>query len=366
MWYDLFILAFLVFSVIRGAQKGIVWQLATISAVILCFAFAETASLAVAPMITVKPPLNRWIAMFGLYMLFALMSFGAARQLKSWLEKMQFVEFDRHLGAVLGFVKGSLIALVATFFVVTLSESLRDDVLSSNSGRAAAILMNHLHAVMPQELHAVLDPYLYEFDHPDLHIEHDHELAEASAHPDTNDSEAGGDDTSAPPTGDPPATTPESDRLSALVADLIGVSDRRLIDQAVVALQNTQPEHRRELLEKLATRIPGVIRQAVSEWQNGKPEPDAHSEVRQLLSDISALYFDFPNSQRVFVEETQAQLATLDESTQLAVLRDLYADLIDNDPDPDPTTDFRTSLQERIDRQLAGAQRDPGWDFFRR
>lgn len=361
MWYDLLIFAFLVFSVIRGAQKGIVWQLATIGAIILCFAFAETASLAVAPLIMVKPPLNRWIAMLGLYIVFAMMSFGAARQLKAWLEKAQFVEFDRHLGALLGFAKGSLLALVATFFVVTLSESMRGNVLASRSGYAAAIVMTHLHPVMPDELHDIIDPYLYEFGHPELHIEHDDDPQLADHH-----SPAYPVDNAKPSESDQHSADGETDRLSALVADLIGVSDQRLIDQAVVALQNTDPEDRRELLEKLSTRIPGVIRQTVLEWRNGKPEPDTRSEVRQLLSQISAVYFDFPNSQQVFVEEAQSQMAILDETAQLAVLRDLYADLINNDLDPDPHTDYRTSLQERIDRQLAGAQRDSGWDFFRR
>ena len=69
-------------------------------------------SLALAPLITVKPPLNRWIAMFILYIGFSLISFGVARQLRDWIEKAQFVEYDRHLGALLGLVKGIVICLL--------------------------------------------------------------------------------------------------------------------------------------------------------------------------------------------------------------------------------------------------------------
>jgi membrane protein required for colicin V production len=169
MWYDVLAVGVLVFAVIRGAAKGIVWQLATIAALVLCFAFSESLSLAIAPYITVKPPLNRWLAMFGLYVFFSFLSFAAARRLRSWIEKAQFVEYDRHLGSVFGFVKGVVFVLVMTFFAVTLTQQMpetRNSIFHSQTGKISAIIMDRLHPVMPDELHAVLEPYIHSLDRP--------------------------------------------------------------------------------------------------------------------------------------------------------------------------------------------------------
>lgn len=179
MWYDVVVLAILVFCVIRGASKGVVWQLAAVAALLLCFVFAETGSLAIAPFIKVKEPLNRWIAMFLLYIVFSFLAFAVARQLSNWIEKAQFSEYDRHLGAVVGFAKGVIFCLVMTFFVVTLSESARGHVLGSYSGYASAVIMDRLHPVMPEQLHAVIEPYIHQLDQPGMPLkyadDHDHD-----------------------------------------------------------------------------------------------------------------------------------------------------------------------------------------------
>ena len=172
MWYDLLVLGILGLSTVRGAARGFVWQLASISALILCFAFAETFSLGLAPYIGVRPPLNRWIAMLVLYLVLSFLAFATARKLRDWIERARFVEYDRHLGAIFGFVKGVTICLVMTFFVVTLSEKVRAQVLDSHSGHMAALVMDRLHPVMPAELHDVLEPYIHQLDRPGLHLLH--------------------------------------------------------------------------------------------------------------------------------------------------------------------------------------------------
>ena len=168
MYYDLLVLAILVIAVIRGAMKGFVWQLAVIGALVSFFLFAETASLAIAPLIDVEPPLNRWIAMLIIYLALSFVAFRVARGLRSWIEKAKFQEYDRHLGALFGLVKGVTFALVLTFFVVTISESQREKILHSYSGHAAALIMDRLHPVMPEELHDVLEPYIHQLDRPGL------------------------------------------------------------------------------------------------------------------------------------------------------------------------------------------------------
>ena len=166
MWFDLLIAAILLVCMVRGAMKGFVWQLATIAALVLCFVFAESLSVAIAPFVQLREPLNRWVAMLLLYIVCSFVCFAIARGLRGGIEKIQFVEYDRHLGGLFGLLKGVGLGLTLTFFTVTLSEQMRPAVLNSYSGRAAAVVMNELGPVMPEGLDEVLDPYLNHFDLP--------------------------------------------------------------------------------------------------------------------------------------------------------------------------------------------------------
>src|SRR5262245_38343757 len=105
MWYDALMLAILLFTTIRGAAKGMAWQLAAIAALVLCFLFATPLSLVVAPSINLAPPLNRWVAMLAIYLAFSFGCFSIARLLRGWLEELRFTEYDRHLGALFGLLK---------------------------------------------------------------------------------------------------------------------------------------------------------------------------------------------------------------------------------------------------------------------
>lgn len=312
MWYDILILVILGYATIRGAQKGLIWQLAWIAAIVLCFAFSETLSLKLAPFVEsagVEPPLSRWVAMFLLYLVFAFASFLVARKIGDWIERHRFVEFDRHLGAIFGFIKGVTFCLVLTFFAVTLSTAGRETIMESRSGYAAAIVMDRLHAVMPDELHAVLEPYIHQLDRPgmDLKHAHDHDSDHHAAHDD------------APPHRDEGADADERTK-------------RGLLD----------------LIPKLAVPAPG------------EPEPRADSPTApdrdRLLTDIAAVYSDHPEARATVVEEIELSLSGLPDRVALGVLEDWRADLLALDPDPDPETSMTTRLDLRILRQLSLAK----------
>ena len=106
MWYDLAVAAILLFCMIRGAKKGFLWQLAAIAAVVLCFAFAETVSVALAPYLNINPPLNRWVSMLLLYIACSFLCFAVARGLQNGLERAKFEDYDRHLGGLFGLAEG--------------------------------------------------------------------------------------------------------------------------------------------------------------------------------------------------------------------------------------------------------------------
>jgi uncharacterized membrane protein required for colicin V production len=172
MWYDLLTLVILMYAMFRGAMKGIVWQLATIAALLMCFFFSGSLSAAVAPFIRVEPPLNQWIAMFILYLGFSFVSFGVARALHEMIESMRIEALDRHLGAILGLVKGGMFSLFLTFFLVTLSHAARETIINSESGYVAAVVIDRLDPVIPGDLHTLLEPYIRRLDPMEIERQH--------------------------------------------------------------------------------------------------------------------------------------------------------------------------------------------------
>lgn len=367
MWYDIIIAGVLLVATIRGAKKGFVWQLASIAALILCFVFAETASVLLAPHIKLEPPLNRWVTMFGLYVVCSFVSFAVARQLHGWIEQAKFQEFDRHLGSLFGFIKGAVFALVATFFIVTLSEAARAHVLESKSGYFAAIIMDRLHPVMPKELHDVLEPYIHQLDRPgiDLHFaDHAHQHGDKEGeqpghnhdlHTHTDHDHGGPIQGTAPQGGNtaepavPPRQGSEGIRLDDLIADLPGMLDPELRKRVLEALGSVAPEERGSLLDEFRSAIPGLL----------PPQDDGvhltagmAAERDALLREIAEVYADEPSARQSLIDEIQAATAGLPASVSAAVLRDWHADLLLGMPDPDPATDVSTTLDSRIVRQL--------------
>ena len=399
MWFDLVIFGLLLFCTVRGAAKGFVWQLAAIGALVICFFFAQTASTVIAPHINVKPPLNRWISMFVLYLGASFVSFALARSVRRSLESMQFVEYDKHLGAIFGLLKGVGFALVITFFAVTLSASMRDDILASYSGQAAARVLAQLHPVLPDELHPVIDPYLEHFGTP---LVHDGDQT-YDGYGDVPGGEFGplpsrpGQGPSSPldpgPPGyshdyRPPSRVPDDfgpapdgygpapggtyfqratparntssqqtpigsgDSLTAIVQSLPGVNPD-VKQLALTALKNTKPEDRDELVSQFQTAIPGLIHAAAVEWQNGKPAtPAANTRQAETLREIAAIYTDKLDGQRTITREAEQRLRGLPDEVALTVIQDWYADLLELTPDPDPATSLETLLDQRIVRQL--------------
>ena len=395
MWFDVLTVVILAFTTYRGATKGFVWQLAAIGALLLCFLFATPMSLAIAPAISVEPPLNRWIAMILVYAVCSFAAFAAARLLRDALEKAKFVEFDKHLGAVFGFLKGVTICLVVTFFTVTLSESARGHILESRAGYAAAIIMDRLHPVMPAELHDVLEPYIHRLDHDGLDLKHRHADGEHGhdghdhgdhphadpfnpARPGTSDPWAGnpfGQDSrpgtpvpNEPTFDDPFASAPKpsqpvpaGDSVWVFAAKLIGKSNAEVRDEVVKYLSSRTPAERATLVDQLSLAIPNlleIIQGAPPAGPLPQPAQASRDERNRLLDEIAAVYSDFRNGQQAMIEEVESSLQGIPDQVALAVLRDWRSDLlsIDRSTDPDPGTGINTRLDTRIVRQLDAAR----------
>src|SRR5260221_2832912 len=159
--YDLVMIFVLAATTLWGLWKGLAWQLASLTAVVASYFVAIRFSESLAPVFGSQAPLNRFAAMFALYMATSLVVWVAFHFVKNVINRVRLQEFDRQIGAIVGAAKGVLLCIVITFFVVTLNPtSGRDAVLKSSSGHYIALLLNLADPVIPSEIHEVLDPYL--------------------------------------------------------------------------------------------------------------------------------------------------------------------------------------------------------------
>jgi len=396
MFYDALLLLILLYNTWRGAARGVTWQLAGIAAILLCFLFAAPLSISVAPMISLDPPLNRYVAMLAIYLAFSLGSFAVARMIRSVLESMRFQEYDRHLGGVMGFLKGATLCLVLTFFVVTLSETARATVLRSPGGRLAGYLLYKSSGVLPQELDGFLAPHFRKIEGELIEIAVEEEKQGKSEHPlglpfDLDPRNDGAD---APEDGAEPAeaatetvadaaASPEEPaedgvrKADPLWNDLAGTLVGRLRNQVSETLKGAFPG-----LGGNGTPRAGAGDGTTSTQRNAvemqesipsppspkKPAPAATPLVpRDRRPTVTAA--DDPAVDRLIQEIAQAfsgrdatrqqlqrQVAELLDGVPATLARqaltDWRADLYGTVPDPDPGTELETPLEDRILRQM--------------
>jgi len=400
-WYDFVVFGVLIYTTLRGAQRGLVSQLAWIVALVLCFGFAEGLSLQLAPKVreiapSVQSPLDRWISMLILYLGFSFASFGAARVLRGWIEKAKFEEYDRHLGGLFGFVRGIVLALVATFFIITLSESGRETVLASKSGYGAAVIMDNLDPVMPKELASILEPYVRRLDPTHSHegelnegetldpFEKGKDLLFGSGDPqgatgtesetrpgnDLWDLLRGGDGNTDPVSHPANGNPGETVSLRDFVRSLPESMSRELKNAAVNKFRNATPEQQNELLKQVRSALPENVGGIVDrfnrfreDWNRaGEPDPSTNGEPPKvadrdkILDAIAALRSSRPEVQSDFRTQVNQRLTGVPAQVATAVLVDWQADLTLSGTDPDPETSAQTRFDQRIYRQLTKAR----------
>jgi membrane protein required for colicin V production len=164
VWYDILVVCILFYFLAKGAARGLIWQLAGIAGILLCVTFAGTASKLIGPHINLAPPANQWAVMFITYLLASFVAFGFARTLNQWIEKLELKEYNRHLGAIFGLVKGALLVLIMTFMIVTFSEKSRGLVKESKAANIAAKVIHQIGPILPDKLDAAVARYIDMFE----------------------------------------------------------------------------------------------------------------------------------------------------------------------------------------------------------
>ncbi len=163
--YDIIMLVVLAGAMLFGAIKGFAWQLASIGSIVASYIVAYKYREPFSQSIQADPPWNRFLAMLILYIGTSLVIWVAFRMISGSIDRLKLREFDRQVGAMFGLAKGGLYCILVTLFSVTLmGDRAREGIVRSKSGHYIADILDRSEAVIPPEIHEVVQPYLERFD----------------------------------------------------------------------------------------------------------------------------------------------------------------------------------------------------------
>jgi membrane protein required for colicin V production len=134
-----------------GAFKGITWQVASLSSLVVGYIASHTMSSQFAPYFPGEPVVARTLAMIATYIGVSGAIFFVAWLIRATLHRLKFEAFDRHLGMLLGGAEGGFVGTVVTLFVVSLAPQTRGPIFASPSGRIVSTVMAMVGPVLPSE-----------------------------------------------------------------------------------------------------------------------------------------------------------------------------------------------------------------------
>ena len=157
--YDAAMAVVLIGGMVRGAWRGITWQLASIGSLALGYLFAYPISGHIAPLLPGTPEMTRALSMAVAYAVVSGGVFGAAWMVRGTIHRLKFDAFDRHLGMILGGLEGAGVGILLTLLIVSVAPNTRGPIFASPSGRVVGSLMNSVGPVLPGEVRRVLKPF---------------------------------------------------------------------------------------------------------------------------------------------------------------------------------------------------------------
>ena len=387
---DLLVVGVLLYCTIRGASRGLLSQLAWVIALLLCFKFAGTLTPAIEPLIAVDPPLRQWLAMLAVYVGLCGAAFLAAGMASSWMEKTKILDFDRHLGGLLGFAKGLIICMTAMYFLITMSPSIRNVVGQTYSGYGAAVILSHsqvLLKLVPEHAVPMVQHVIDRFNQhlkPAVDDLAGAKPADPGSFPGLNEDfrledllpSSNGPDAASSATNPKKGELISADRLGYEIIRLLPMRVRESLPKATLsAIESAAPDEQRQLLSQLRQAMPSEMPQLISDMLKGQLRggsvPSSNTEEPRnrpaasppaaalgpaklsaadtaLLREISGIY-----SQRSDIEQrAREHLAGVPSAVIQRVLADWHADALGLARDPDSGTDVNSRLDERILRQL--------------
>lgn len=377
---DLVALAILLYCAVKGASRGLLSQLSWVIALLLCFKFSGTLAPAIEPLIGVAPPLKQWLAMLAVYVGLCGVSFVVAGMLSSWMAKAKIIDFDRHLGGILGLVKGVVICMTIMFFTITMSPSMRDIVSQTYSGYAAAIILHNSQYLIPLLPENAVPTVRNVIDNFNKSLQPGGDDLNGAT---PSEAETFGSDSSANsgngfdlsglfPNGlrggsstggigtDGPLSPDNGPSLEDLLRQIPTSLREKLNQEVLDILRNASAEERQRLLKELGDSVPQNAGSILTDFLRGSPatseQGSAGSSIStrlgqhesSLLSEIAGIY----SQRNDIIAKSKQYLAGVPGDVQRRVLEDWHADAMGLNKDPDPGTDVNTRIDDRILRQL--------------
>jgi membrane protein required for colicin V production len=167
--FDIILLSALVGATLFGFAKGVMWQIAWLAALLASYFAAMKFGPSVAPLVGDR----RYTAMLIVYVATNLLIWVVYHQLRDVIGRLKLREFDRQIGALLGFALGVLLCVTITFFALMLSgEEQQDAILASRGGDMAARAIVRMKQATPDEVHEFLCDKLPDEVHDIVHPHH--------------------------------------------------------------------------------------------------------------------------------------------------------------------------------------------------
>ncbi len=159
--YDVLMLVVLVGAMIFGAVKGFAWQLTSLASIVVSYIVAYRFRDPFSESIQAEAPWNRFLAMLILFVATSVIIWVAFRMVSPTIDRLRLREFDRQVGALFGLAKGAIYCALITLFAVTLLDPpTREKIVHSTSGRYISHVLDRSGAVVPDEIHDLVGPYL--------------------------------------------------------------------------------------------------------------------------------------------------------------------------------------------------------------
>lgn len=159
--YDLVMLVVLGSATLFGFWKGLAWQVASLASLVVSYFVALRFADRIAPMVSAHEPWNKFVAMLIIYAAASFVIWMLFRVVSGAIDRVKLNEFDRQMGALVGFAKGVLACIGITFFAVTLlGQQQRDRIIASRSGQYIVRFLDKADAVAPPEIQQVIGPYI--------------------------------------------------------------------------------------------------------------------------------------------------------------------------------------------------------------
>ncbi|PQO42775.1 CvpA family protein [Blastopirellula marina] len=163
--YDFIMLAILTGAVLWGLYKGMAWQIASIASLVVSYFVSMQFREQVATALGLQPPWGNLAAMLGIYIGTSLVIWVAFSLVKKTLDNWALKDWDRQVGAGIGFAKGVLLCIIVTMFAVAMTkDASRQQIVQSKSGYYITKTIHVLHGVMPAEVNEVVGPFVERYD----------------------------------------------------------------------------------------------------------------------------------------------------------------------------------------------------------